>query len=207
MASAATLRAGGGGRSVLADHVRLPVTSVVADVLLVLGGVLLLTAATQIRIPLGFTPVPLTGQTFAVLLVGAGLGPMRGGLSVLLYVLVGLAGAPVFTNGGSGIGHLIGATGGYLVGFVIASVLAGAFARRRFDRRVGTAVIAMSLASLVIYACGVLGLMVATGASIPRALELGVLPFLVVDAVKVLLAAAVLPAAWIAVPDIERGRR
>jgi biotin transport system substrate-specific component len=177
------------------------------DFALILAGAVLLGLAAQVRIPLGFTPVPLTGQTFAVLLVGAAWGPLRGAAAVLLYLAVGLAGAPVFTDAGSGVGHILGPTGGYLIGFVLAAAVAGGMARHRLDRSIGAALVSMLLASAVIYACGVMGLMAVTGASLTRAIELGVAPFLMADAVKAIAAAIVLPAAWrIASPADEAER-
>jgi len=173
------------------------------DVAIILAGVLLLSLAAQVRIPLGFTPVPLTGQTFAVLLVGAASGPFRGSAAVLLYLAIGLAGAPIFTDAGSGVGHVLGPTGGYLIGFVLAAAVAGGMARHRLDRSIGSALVSMLLASVVIYACGVIGLMAVTGASLLRALELGVAPFLMADALKAVAAAVVLPAAWRLVPAAD----
>ena len=185
-----------GRAPVLVDRVALPVGRVARDVVLIVVGAVILAAATQVRVVLGFTPVPLTGQTFGVLLIGGAFGPVRGALAVVVYLAAGLIGAPVFTEGGSGVDYLLGATGGYLVGFAVAAAVAGWFARRAFDRRLPSAIVMMIASSLVIYACGVAGLMLATGADLARALGVGAAPFLLTDALKAIAAAVVLPVAW-----------
>jgi len=185
-----------GAAPVLVDRLNLPIGRTARNVVLIATGAAFLAVLTQVRVILGFTPVPLTGQTFGVLVLGGAFGPARGAMSVVVYLAVGLLGAPVFTEGGSGIDYLFGATGGYLVGFAAAAAIAGWFARRRFDRRLGTAVVMMVASSAVIYGFGVVGLMLATGADLPRALELGVVPFLLTDVLKAVAAAVVLPVAW-----------
>lgn len=155
----------------------------------------LLTAlAAQIEIRLPFTPVPITGQTFSVLLTGMLLGSRWGSLSIGLYVLEGLLGAPVFAGGAAGPLVLAGPTGGYIVGFVPAAWLAGRLAERGWDRRPLTAAAAMFLGSLVIFVFGVIGLL--RFISLPSAVALGFIPFLPGDAVKIALASAALPLGW-----------
>jgi biotin transport system substrate-specific component len=182
----------------LAD--RLMPHGLVADALLVAAGALAIAASAQVRLPLPFTPVPLTGQTFAILLVGSSLGLRRGALTTLVYLLAGIAGAPVFTNAGHGLAVLLGPTGGYLIGFLAASVILGAAADRTGVRTLLPAVAWMAAGSAVIYAFGVAGLMIATGVSAARALEIGVWPFLVGDVIKAALAGALLPVAWTLLP-------
>lgn len=165
----------------------------VRDVALVVGGAALTGLAAQLSFPVPGTPVPITGQTFAVLLVGAALGQSRAALSLALYVLAGVAGVPWFAGGGHGF---VGATFGYLLGFVAAAALVGRLAERGGDRKVGRTVATMILGNLVIYAFGVPVLMAVTGMSLPTALAAGVVPFLIGDGLKVLVAAGVLPAAW-----------
>lgn len=196
MAHALTGQGWVGAAPVLVDRLNLPIGRTARNVVLIATGAAFLAVLTQVRVILGFTPVPLTGQTFGVLVLGGAFGPARGAMSVVVYLAVGLLGAPVFTEGGSGIDYLFGATGGYLVGFAAAAAIAGWFARRRFDRRLGTAVVMMVASSAVIYGFGVVGLMLATGADLPRALELGVVPFLLTDVLKAVAAAVVLPVAW-----------
>lgn len=171
------------------------------DVSLVAGGALLTAAAAQVSVPLPFSPVPLSGQTFAVLLTAAALGPLRGLLAQGLYLALGLAGLPFYAGGESGVQYATGATGGYLAGFLVASVVVGVCARRGLDRRpLGTAV-AFAAGSLSIYALGVPWLAAVQDVSLGEAVRLGLLPFLVGDALKALLAAGFLPGAWALVGD------
>lgn len=156
------------------------------------------------RIQLATTPVPITGQTFGVLLVGGALGLRRGSVALLLYLALGLF-LPVYAGGGSGIERFVsrdsgdwvlGATGGYLIGFVFAAGLVGWLAELGWDRRLIGAIGAMVLGSVVVYAIGTAWLMAATGFDLPTGIARGVTPFLLFDALKVLLAAALFPAAW-----------
>ena len=163
--------------------------------LLVLGFSLLTAAAAQVAVPLPFTPVPLTGQTFAVLLTGALLGPRLGALAMLAYLAEGAAGLPFFRGGAGGAGHLLGPTAGYLFAFPAAAYVTGYLAERGWDRRFVTAAAAMALGSLVILAGGWAWLAVMTGGAL-KAFQLGVAPFLPGDVLKVALAAAALPAGW-----------
>ena len=163
--------------------------------LVVVGFSLLTALAAQMVVPLPFTPVPLTGQTFAVLLTGALLGPRLGALAMLAYLAEGAAGLPFFRGGAGGVGHFSGATAGYLLAFPAAAYVTGLLAERGWDRRFRTAAAAMALGSFVILACGWawLALMFKGGA---EAFWLGVAPFLPGDGLKVALAAAALPAGW-----------
>ncbi|HEX8502608.1 MAG TPA: biotin transporter BioY [Pyrinomonadaceae bacterium] len=162
--------------------------------LVVVGFSLLTAAAAQVVVPLPWTPVPLTGQTFAVLLTGALLGPRLGALAMLAYLAEGAAGLPFFRGGAGGAGHLSGATAGYLFAFPAAAYVAGALAERGWDRRFLSAAAAMALGSLVILACGWGWLALAVGGA--QAFRLGVAPFLAGDVVKIALAAAALPSGW-----------
>ena len=167
--------------------------ALVRDVLLVLGAAALTGIAAQVALPLPVTPVPISLQTFTVLLSGAALGPARGGASMLLYLVAGMAGVPWFSEQRSGLDF---PSFGYIVGFVIAAVVVGALARRGADRSVVGAVVLMVLGNLVIYTLGVAWLATSLGVDAGRALELGALPFLVGDGLKIALAAGILPAAW-----------
>ncbi len=163
--------------------------------LVVVGFSLLTALAAQLVVPLPFTPVPLTGQTFAVLLTGALLGPRLGALAMLAYLAEGAAGLPFFRGGAGGVNHLSGATAGYLFAFPAAAYVTGYLAERGWDRRFLTAAAAMALGSLVILACGWGWLTLLTG-NAAGAFKLGVAPFLPGDVVKIALAAAALPAGW-----------
>jgi biotin transport system substrate-specific component len=167
-----------------------------ADAVLVLAAAALIAGAAQVSIPLPFTPVPVTGQTFAVLLVGASLGTVRGLSAAGLYVLLGIAGAPVYADGGSGWHVFAGATGGYLVGIALAAAVTGRLAERRWDRTVSSAIGAMLTGNVVVYLCGLPWLAHSLGTSLTKTLELGLYPFVAGDLLKLYLAAALLPAAW-----------
>jgi biotin transport system substrate-specific component len=147
----------------------------------------------QISIPLGFTPVPITGQTLAVLLVGASFGPVRAGLAMTTYLLAGLAGVPWFAQHESGW-HM--ASFGYLLGFVVAGAVGGWLASRRADRKVVSAVASMLLSSVIIYAFGVTWLGFSLHVSPSTALAYGFTPFWLGDLLKAGLAGVALPAAW-----------
>lgn len=174
----------------------------VRDVVAVVGFALLTAVAAQISIPLGFTPVPLTGQTFAVLLAGGVLGSRRGGLSMLLYVALGAIGLPFYADGAGGWTAATGATAGYLVGFIVAAVVVGLMAEHGQDRKLSTSIPAFIAGTMIIYTVGAgwlaydLGLPLTAAAGEPSAISLGVAPFLVGDVFKALLAGALLPAAW-----------
>ncbi|MBA2316668.1 MAG: biotin transporter BioY [Euzebyales bacterium] len=182
-----------GQRPVLAD--RLPNVAA-RDVLLVAGGALLTAAAAQVAVPLPFTPVPLSGQTFAVLLVAAALGPLRGSLAQVLYIALAMVGLPFYAEASGGVEVVFGATGGYVFGFVVASVIVGHLARRGVDRKPVGVVGAYVLGSLIIYAVGVPWLAAAIEVPLLEAVKLGLAPFLIGDALKALLAAGLLPTAW-----------
>lgn len=167
------------------------------DVLLVVGGAALIAACAQVEVPL--KPVPLTLQTLGVLLVGAALGWRRGAAAALLYLLMGALGAPVFAGGSFGVTKILGPTGGYLLSYVPATALVGYLVERRgLDRTVWGAALAMLAGSVVIYACGLtwLAAVVPPLRDLPALLNAGLTPFVVGDAIKLAIAAALLPSAW-----------
>ena len=166
---------------------------VVRDVALVAAAAVLTGAAAQMAIPLPFTPVPLSLQTFTVLLSAAALGPVRAAGAMLVYLLAGMAGVPWFSDQTSGWGF---PSFGYVVGFVAAAGLVGLLARRGTDRSARGAIGTMVAGNLMIYAVGVPYLALSLGVGLPQAIALGVAPFLIGDALKILLAAGLLPAAW-----------
>ncbi|MGH2380681.1 MAG: biotin transporter BioY [Candidatus Limnocylindria bacterium] len=175
--------------------------ALVRDVALVLGAATLTGLAAQISVPLPFTPVPISLQTLTVLLAGAALGPIRGGSAMLLYLVAGMAGVPWFSEQRSGFDF---PSFGYIIGFVLAAVVVGAMARRGADRTVVGAVGLMIVGNLLIYALGVAWLASSLGVTLARALELGAIPFLVGDGLKIALAAGLLPAAWRLAGDRDR---
>ena len=166
----------------------------VRDAGLVIGGAALTGLAAQVSITVpSITPVPFTLQTFAVLLVGASLGSVRGLVSMALYVVVGLAGVPWFAEGSSGYPA---ATFGYLLGFIAAAALVGWLSERGDDRRYVSAVGEMVIGSAVIYAFGVTVLMANLNLNLATGLSEGMVPFVIGDGLKLLAAAGLLPLAW-----------
>lgn len=166
--------------------------SIPTDVALITGGAALTAIAAQIQVPM--FPVPMTLQTFAVLLVAATLGAGRASLSMGFYLALGAAGLPVFASAKTLTGVL--PTAGYLVGFVAAAALVGFMASKGFSKDPIRVAFSFALGSVVIYAFGVTGLMLSLGLSLEQALAAGVIPFLIGDLVKAVLAAAALPLAW-----------
>src|SRR5262245_63247199 len=176
--------------------VAFPRASLLTNVLLVLAGTGLIAAAAQISVKLPFTPVPITGQTFAVILVGASLGPLFGTASAMLYLWLGVAGAPIYAHHDSGWNVITSASGGYIVGFVLAAAASGFTAERGWPRRFSSSIGAMLTGNVIIYLVGLPWLAVVLGTNLEKTLELGLYPFVPGDMFKLYLAAAVLPAAW-----------
>ena len=165
----------------------------------------LLTAlAAQIVIPIG--PVPITAQTFAVLLTGALLGSRLGSMAMIVYLVEGGAGLPFFYGGSGGIGHLLGPTGGYLVAFPAAAFITGAFAENGWDKRFVTAVAAMAVGSIVILLAGWVWFAALMHTPLPAAFMVSVAPHIAGDIIKILLAAAVLPTGWAVLKRKASGR-
>ena len=169
-------------------------SSLALDLGLVAGFAGLTAVAAQLVIRLPFTPVPITGQTFGVLLTGAALGSRRGAAAQFLYLALGSAGLPVYAGGAHGLP--LSPSGGYLFGFVAAAYLIGRLVERGWDRRVGTAVLAMALGNGVIYLFGLPWLACYLGGSVAKTFMLGLVPFVPGDLIKLALAAGLLPSAW-----------
>lgn len=176
--------------------------SVVRDIVAVVGFALLTAGAAQVSFTLGFTPVPITGQTFAVLLAGGTLGSQLGASSQLLYVAMGAIGLPFYSDGEGGWEVATGSTAGYLVGFIVAAYAVGWLAERGQDRQLSTSITAFLAGSVIIYTLGAgwlaydLGIPVTAGVGEASAIAYGVAPFVVGDLLKALLAGSLLPAAW-----------
>jgi len=186
-------------------NVVVPRTAITTTVLMV-GFALLTAFAAQIVIPVPGTPVPITGQTFAVLLAGAALGSRAGAGSQLIYWIMGAAGLPFYAEASGGWSVATGATGGYLFGFVVAAAAIGYLAERGQDRKVSTAVPAFLAGNAIIYLFGVPWLIVAVPAidSLTAALIAGFVPFVVGDLIKIIAAGLLLPAAWKLVDIVRR---
>lgn len=174
------------------------------DAVLVVAGALLTVLGAQIAIHVPPSPVPITGQTLAVVVAGAALGARRGAASQLLYVALGLF-LPVYADGGSGFDVIWGATGGYLVGFVLAAGMVGWAAERGADRRPVLAATTFAAGQLLIFAIGVPWLKVATGMAWGDAIHNGFAIFIVGGIVKALAAGALTPSAWRLVRRVDRG--
>ncbi|MYW63086.1 biotin transporter BioY [Streptomyces sp. SID8379] len=186
---------------VLADA--LLTASAARTALLVVLGTGLTAVAAQIAVPVPGSPVPVTGQSFAVLLTAAALGPARALASQALLLALGIAGLPVFAQGAGGAHVVFGATGGYLVGFLLAAAIVGQGARLGADRSPWRALPMYALATAAVYLAGASWLAISTGMSAGAAIAAGVVPFLVGDALKAVLAAGLLPAAWRLVGRID----
>lgn len=168
----------------------------VRHIALIVAGTLLIALAAQAYFYLPGNPVPYTGQTFGVLLAGGALGFRRGIASTALYLAIGFLGLPVFAGGTHGGDIVLGATGGYLVGFILAAAIVGRLAELGWDRTVLGSIGAMLLGSIAIYVIGVPWLAVAVGKPLDWAITAGMTPFLLGDTLKLGLAAAAFPAAW-----------
>ena len=169
---------------------------IIRGVTLAVAGSLLLALSARAEIPLA--PVPITMQTFVVLVLGVAYGWRLGMLTLLLYLFEGAVGLPVFAGGNAGIGVFVGPTGGYLLGFVVAAAVCGYLAEKGWDRRPTTTFAAMIIGNLIIYAFGLLQLGIVIGWDKP-VLQLGMYPFLFGDLLKIVLAMVVLPGAWQAI--------
>ncbi len=174
----------------------------VSDVVLVLVGVVLTALAAQVQIPA--LPVPFTLQTLAVLVIGATYGSSRGAITMGAYAVVGVLGFPVFAGGASGIAVIFGATGGFLLGFIFAAALIGRLAELNWSSDALKMFVSYVLGSAVIYAIGVPVLAMSAFASDLVAAMTYMLPYLIWDAVKAVIAAALLPTAWVVVKAIKK---
>jgi biotin transport system substrate-specific component len=166
------------------------------DAVLILAAAALTAACAQLTFYLPGNPVPITGQTFAVLLSAAALGANRGAAAMLLYVLLGVVGLPVYADGKHGLDIVTGATGGYLVGFLLASWVVGRLAEARMDRTPVRAIPLFLIGSAIIYVVGVPWLAVSAHQTLGWAISNGFTDFIPGDLVKAAAAAGVLPAAW-----------
>jgi len=173
-----------------------PRTSALTNVVAVIGGAAFLAVLAQIALPIPGSPVPVTGQTLGVLLIGASYGTQLGLLTFLTYMLVGLAGAPVFADGASGLARLSGPTGGYLVGMLVATFVVGALAGRRWDQQLRTALPAMLLGNIVIFSFGMFWLHSYTDKSWSWTVSAGLTPFILGEVLKIAIAGTSLPLVW-----------
>ena len=169
-------------------------SALIYNIFLVIGGSFIIALSAHLKILLPFSPVPVTAQTFAVLMIGTLFGAKLGSLAVIAYLIEGILGLPFFSSGG-GYTVLLGFTGGYLIGFIPAAYLTGFLAQKGWDRKISTTILAMIFGNLVIYTFGLLWLTHLMGIS-KSVLSTGLYPFIVGDFLKILLAAALLPTGW-----------
>ena len=193
--TATTAPAAAPARITIADALPLPRT-IVRPIVIMVGIAALTALAAQISFHLPWTPVPVTGQTFAVLLTGAAVGWRLGAAGQLLYLVAGIVGLPVYTGATHGWKVASGATSGYLIGFIVAAGLVGLLAERRQDRSLLTSLPAMLAGTAIIYALGAAWLSHSQHYGIQEAIEKGVAPFLIGDTIKLIAAGALLPATW-----------
>lgn len=174
-------------------------------ILMIAAGIVIIAVSAQVSIPLPFTPIPITGSTFGVLFTSALLGFRRSLITIALYLLLGIVGLPVFAEWGSGLAKFatltdgvlaLSARGGFLIGFLFAGALVGRLAELGWDRHIGGSLGAMAIGNAVIYLFGVPWLAMALGVDLWTGLEKGFYPFLIGDAIKLALAAGLLPAGW-----------
>lgn len=203
-----------GRRPVLADLIARPsdrTRAVAVDIALVIAGAAFVAALAQVEVPLW--PVPITGQTLAVVVVGAALGARRGAFALFTYLLAGLAGLPVFAGFTGTIAAVAKPSFGFIIGFVFAAFVAGWFAERAWDRRPALAFVGFAAASVIPFLFGVpymafiLNAVLGQGLSVDAIIAAGVTPFIVGGLVKAALAALLVPAAWAGVRAMERHAR
>jgi biotin transport system substrate-specific component len=180
------------GRPTLAD--RLISRSILTDVMLVAGGAAFVGLLAQVAIPLW--PVPITGQTLAVLLVGSTLGALRGVIAMAVYAVVGIAGVPWFSDASAGWQVVAGPTGGYIIGFIVAAGLTGWLAQRNWDRKVLGAFASFTAGTVITFAVGLPWLAASLGLTLEQTLQAGLYPFILGGIIKALLAAGIIPLAW-----------
>ena len=188
------------GRPTLAD--RIFTRKLVTDVVLVASGAALVSILAQLTIPM--YPVPMTGQTLAVLLVGSTLGAVRGIISLSLYAVLGIVGLPVFSDASSGLGVVAGPTGGYIIGFIVSAGLVGWLAQRQWDHRILGALAAFLAGTVATFAVGMPWLAVVLNLSLAQTLEFGLYPFIVGGLVKAALGAGIVRVAWLAVGEADK---
>lgn len=174
----------------------LPTQSAVSRVGLILGGTLFLGAMAQISVPIPGSPVPLTGQTLGALLLGTAYGASLGFSTFAFYILAGVAGAPIFASQSSGLDRLTGATGGYLIGMLVASLVTGALAGRKWDQKISTVIPTMLIGTFIIFAFGLFWLQHVTGQSWTWTFEKGLQPFVIGEVIKIAIVSTALPTVW-----------
>ncbi len=174
----------------------IPRSTALSNAVLVVSGVLGLAVLAQIAIPVPGSPVPVTGQTLGVLILGTAYGSTLGVTTFALYILAGIAGAPVFANSGHGLDRIVGATGGYLIGMLVATFVLGQLARFRLDQKFLTALPSMLIGTITTFSFGLVWLQQYTGQSWEWTIKAGLTPFIVGEVLKIAIAGTSLPVLW-----------
>lgn len=174
----------------------IPRSTALSNAVLVVSGVLGLAALAQIAIPVPGSPVPVTGQTLGVLILGTTYGSTLGVTTFAMYILAGIAGAPVFANSGHGLDRIVGATGGYLIGMLVATFVLGQLARFRLDQKFSTALPSMLIGTVITFSFGLIWLYQYTGQSWSWTVNAGLTPFILGEVLKIAIAGTSLPAIW-----------
>jgi biotin transport system substrate-specific component len=174
----------------------IPRSTALSNAVLVVSGVLGLAALAQIAIPVPGSPVPVTGQTLGVLILGTAYGSTLGVTTFAIYIVAGIAGAPVFASSGHGLDRIVGATGGYLIGMLVATFVLGQLARFRLDQNFLTALPSMLIGTITTFSFGLVWLHQYTGQSWDWTIKAGLTPFIVGEALKIAIAGTSLPVVW-----------
>jgi biotin transport system substrate-specific component len=175
-------------------------STVSTKIALIVGGTAFLALMAQIAVPVPGSPVPVTGQTLGALLLGSAYGASLGFTTFATYLIVGFVGAPVFAAGAHGLSRITGATGGYLVGMLLASLITGYLAGRRWDQKILTVIPTMLIGDVVIFSAGLLWLHHSLHASWATTLKFGFTPFIVGEVIKIAIASTTMPTLWRFVP-------
>jgi biotin transport system substrate-specific component len=183
--------------------VLIPRTTALTNATLLLGGTLFMSVMAQIAIPVPGSPVPITGQTLGVLLIGSSYGASLGLATIAAYIGFGLLGAPLFAGGKHGLAVLTGSTGGYIVGMLFASYVVGALANRRWDVHLRTSFGQMLLGEILIFAPGLLWLQMSYNLSWSKTIAFGLTPFIVGEIIKIGIAGTALPSVWAVVRRVR----
>ena len=173
-----------------------PKSTLLTNCLLAVGGVAFLSLMAQIALPIPGSPVPVTGQTLGALLIGASYGRALGAGTFALYLGIGIAGAPVFSQQGHGIAKVIGPTGGYLIGMFLATIVLSFLASKKWDQKIYTAVVAMLIGQVLIFTPGLMWLQQSTGRDWIWTINAGLTPFIFGEVIKLAIAATTLPVLW-----------
>lgn len=174
----------------------LPRTTAVTQISLILSGTVFLAAMAQISFPIPGSPVPFTGQTLGVLLLGTAYGASLGFSTMAFYLLMGILGAPIFASGSHGLERVVGATGGYLVGMLLSTLVIGALAGRKWDQKIKTVIPTMLIGNVIVFSVGLFWLHQYTGESWSWTFEKGLTPFILGELLKIAIASTTLPVLW-----------